>query len=130
MTTPNTTAFGPPDRNMTLEDTVMSVRKVWEVDLDANQLVDYLYYTSDVTVGENEYYVGDSRERQITFGLYMDKSKEVVDAGDVGQRYLSIPLGHNQNGDGKYTWADTPHVVNLGEDPDNPIPVTVGTVWE
>ena len=105
------TCFGPPDKNMGLEDTMLKVRKKWVVDLQIRQLVEYLYDTS----------TGNPKPIVINFDLYRS---------DVSGLYKRIPLGWDQNGEGTgFTWADAlqPVTITTGETSRT---YYVGTVWE
>ena len=109
VTTEVVTAFGPPDKNMVLDDSIFKIQKVWQVSREEEMI----YYLYDPTTGlpiENHKYLRFNVQE-------VDNPASPVD-------FARVDMGYDE-ALSDYRWADTTHTVTVHD-----IPHQVGRIWE
>lgn len=109
VTTQVITAFGPPDKNMELDDNAFRIQKKWEVNR-REEMIQFLY---DVTTG-----------LPIEAHKYIRFNVQEVDNPDNPINFSRVDMGYDEQL-GDYKWADdtVPYPVH-------DIVHQVGTIWE
>lgn len=91
-----------------LAESISTLQKKWNVDLQKDRFVSYLYYTYDSADHSN----GDPKEVSLTFTVNMD-----------GEAYKTVTLGWDEETQ-DYVWYDTPESVSY-----NGKTYNIGTIW-
>ena len=109
MVTEVTSAFNPPDKNMTLENSAFNVEKIWQVGDRPEEMVTFLY---DLTTGRPI-----EAHKTITFIINQ------IDNPSTPESFARIDLGYDEELR-DFKWADATSPVTI-----QGITYQVGTTW-